>query len=245
MRSRGLSMRLEDSGRPTLKYGLTYMDIALIMIQLSFDNYIVWWPWWCCLNTSMNVAKELGSLFPCKRHQWHLVGKGMSRLTIIKEREEKMIHDMQERVLEQMELRDSGGTGLLRICWPLFGVLPFCCADPITCHQVRAASEVDNLLHPNLQDVIATNERLGRPCGCSVFKRPALFWRVVHAHTWLVWLQSIFKVSPGNWDSCSQPLASEHKTCQGQFLSKNQRPLPHPAWRNKLPLLEGLCPCLT
>lgn len=41
MRSRGLSMRLEDSGRPTLKYGLTYMDIALIMIQLSFDNYIV------------------------------------------------------------------------------------------------------------------------------------------------------------------------------------------------------------
>lgn len=64
----------------------------------------------------MNVAKELGSLFPCKRHQWHLVGKGMSRLTIFKEREEKMIHDMQERVLEQMELRDSGGTGLLRIC---------------------------------------------------------------------------------------------------------------------------------
>lgn len=89
--------------------------------------------------------------------------------------------------------------GVLRISWPLFGVLPFCYADPITCHQVRAASEVDNLLHPNLQDVIATNERLGRPCGCSVFKRPALFWRIVHAHTWLVWLQSI-KVSPGNWD---------------------------------------------
>lgn len=71
----------------------------------------------------MNVAKELGSLFPCKRHQCKQqlllasCGQGhVSRLTIIKEREEKMIHDMQERVLEQMELRDSGGTGLLRIC---------------------------------------------------------------------------------------------------------------------------------
>jgi len=71
----------------------------------------------------MTVVMLLEYEYECSQRARELVplqttsmGKGMSRLTIFKEREEKMIHDMQERVLEQMELRDSGGTGLLRIC---------------------------------------------------------------------------------------------------------------------------------
>ena len=65
-----------------------------------------------------------------------------------------------------MELRDGGGLACCEFV-DLFGVLPLFYADPISCHQFTAASGDDNLLHPNLQDVIATNERRGRPCANS------------------------------------------------------------------------------